>query len=118
MPRVLTLPEAAQLLHSHEDTVTEAIRTRGLPAAKVGRCWLFIDDDLIAWLRDQYSQPKPTAGDDTTCGSTDEARGASGGLTSPSRAARDLFAALAPQTRQRRRNGPPRLTAISGASSD
>ena len=115
MPQVLTLPQAAQLLHSHEDTVTEAIRARGLPAAKVGRCWLFIDEDVIAWLRGQYSQARTG---DQACGSTDAVRAASGGLTSPSRAGRDLLAALAPQTRPRRRNGPPRLTAITGGSND
>lgn len=56
MPRVLGLAAAARLLKAHPDTITEAIRTRGLPACKVGRAWLFIDDDLIAWVRSQYGQ--------------------------------------------------------------
>lgn len=46
MPRILTLAAAARMLKAHPDTIAEAIRTRGLPAAKVGRCWLFIDDDM------------------------------------------------------------------------
>lgn len=52
--RTLTLSEAADMLHTHVDTVSECIAARGLPAVKVGRDWLLVDEDLIAWLRTQY----------------------------------------------------------------
>lgn len=114
MPRILSLAQASRMLKAHPETITEAIRSRKLPATKVGRAWVFVDDDLIGWVRTQYHQPE-SAGS-TECGSTDAARVVSGGSTSARQAAVDLTAALAPRTKPRRRNGPPQLTAISGGS--
>ena len=121
-PRILTLTQAARLLKAHPDTVSEAIRERGLPAARLGRAYLFIEDDLIDWVRQQYSAPlqgsQAPQREKQACASIAEASAAPGGSTSPYRAASALSAALAPQTKPRRRNGPPRLTAISGGTSD
>lgn len=54
MASTLSLDEAAQLLKTSADTVSECIRFRGLPAAKIGRAWVLVDDDVIGWLRQQY----------------------------------------------------------------
>jgi excisionase family DNA binding protein len=54
MPRTLTLEEAGQVCKTTAETISEAIRTRGLPAARVGRAYVLIEDDVIAWLRTQY----------------------------------------------------------------
>ena len=53
--KTLNLREAAVFLHTH----AEELRTRakrGLsPGAKIGRSWVFINDDLAALIRTQYS---------------------------------------------------------------
>ena len=108
----LTLDEAAALLKTSPETVSDCVHNRGLPAAKIGRAFVLVESDVIEWLRGQYGAWK---GDDE-CGSTKEARLAPGGLISEKRAASALAEALAPRTSARRRKRPPRLRAISGGS--
>jgi len=50
----LSLDQAAVMLKTTPETVSECIRHRGLPAAKIGRAWVLVDDDVISWLRQQY----------------------------------------------------------------
>jgi len=55
--QTLNLEEAAQLLKLHPSTVLAKARAGDIPAAKPGKCWVFIDEDLIAWLRGMYATP-------------------------------------------------------------
>lgn len=50
----LSLEQAAAVLHTTADTVSDCIRHRGLPAARIGRAYVLIEADVIAWLREQY----------------------------------------------------------------
>lgn len=111
--RTLTLEEAAVILKTSADTVGECIRSRGLPAAKIGRAYVMVEADVIEWVRTQYGKQQ-----EKECVSTGEARRELGGSISDKQAATALAAALAPRTSGRRRNTPPRLRAISGGSSD
>jgi excisionase family DNA binding protein len=52
--RALSLKQAAALLNVHPNTVRTYAINGVLPAAKIGRDWRFIDDDLVAWLRRGY----------------------------------------------------------------
>lgn len=99
MSALLTLEEAAALLRSSPETVSAWIKHRGLPAAKPGRNYLIVHDDLIAWLRLQ------SAANDKgeACDSTDE--GKSGGPTFGTRAGA-LEEALRPRKKSPRGNGP------------
>ena len=106
MSRTLTLQEAADMLHVCPETVVWCINARGLPAAKIGRAWVLVDEDVIQWLRQQYRE-------EGRCDSGSAGEKQSGGPISPSQG-RELREALAPQTRRRRRNGPPDLRPISG----
>lgn len=112
MPATLSLDQAAALLHTTTETVSDCIHNRGLPAARIGRAYVLVDDDVIAWLRTQYGRWQ-----ETPCGSFHAANEASCGLTLASSAANALDAALAPRTARRRRNTPRPLHAISGAPS-
>ena len=114
MGRTLTLDEAARVLKTTAETVSECIRARSLPAAKIGRAWVLVEDDVIDWLRQQYSAQNTAGG--ALCGSTSVAKVAPGGLTSPLKACRDLTAALAPRTNPRRGSGARKLRAINGVS--
>lgn len=110
----LSLKEAADLMHTTPETVSDAIHNRGLPAARIGRAYVLVQSDVIEWLRAQYGAWKEQG----QCDSTAAAKPALGGLTSARREASALDAALAPQTSRRPRNTPPRLRKISGAKSD
>jgi len=99
MPRTLTLDEAAAMLHTCTDTVSECIRSRGLPAVKIGRAWVLVDDDVIGWVRSQYNR------EDTPCDYSVAEKTVRGTLQAPSQASA-LRAALAPRTERRRRPAP------------
>ena len=49
--RTLSISEAAEVLKVHENTVAELVGTGAIPAAKIGRAWVFIDDDLFDFVR-------------------------------------------------------------------
>jgi excisionase family DNA binding protein len=50
----LTLQQAAELLQLHPVTLRDKARAGVVPAAKVGKRWLFVEVDLWDWLRSQY----------------------------------------------------------------
>ena len=85
--RTLDLKEAAALLKMHPQTVRRLAIKGELPAAKPGKCWLFVEDDLLAWVRSRYvSARQVPAGQEvmTQWHSTKEATRNSGGSVSPS----------------------------------
>ena len=51
---VLTLEEAAKLLHLHPVTLKRKARSGEVPGIKRFKHWLFIEVDLIAFLRSHY----------------------------------------------------------------
>ncbi len=83
----LDLDQAAAFLRMHKVVLRNKCRAGEVPAAKVGKRWLFIEVDLINWLRLQYS-PQALQGDvmkeNETCHSTNERTATSGGLSLPS----------------------------------
>lgn len=56
----LNLTEAADLLKVHENRVMEWAAAGIIPGAKLGRAWVFIDDDLFAFLRRQITEQSAT----------------------------------------------------------
>jgi excisionase family DNA binding protein len=74
--QTLNLDEAALFLKCSDDTVRELAASGEIPAAKVGRAWVFVDVDLVEWLRTQYAHPE-----DKKCHSTSAAK--RGGSISP-----------------------------------
>lgn len=57
--RTLNLEQAAAFLHMHPYTVMQKVHTGEIPAAKPGKRWVFIEDDLADYLRGQYRAPSP-----------------------------------------------------------
>ena len=107
--RFLDLPEVADLLRTTPDTVSAMIRTEGLPAAKVGRAWVLIDEDVAAWLRFRYKGEK--------CDST-SARKAAPGMPRSTTAVGQLAAVLARSTAPKRKNGQTPSKPHSGEPTD
>ncbi|MBI2286377.1 MAG: helix-turn-helix domain-containing protein [Nitrosomonadales bacterium] len=52
--RVLNIEQAAEFLHLHPVTLQRMAKRREVPAAKLGRRWIFLEIDLVAYLRAQY----------------------------------------------------------------
>jgi len=71
-PPTLGLVEAAQLVKLHPSTLRERAASGAIPAAKLGRSWVFIEADLLAHVRAQYAP----------CPSTSKRTVRSGGSTS------------------------------------
>jgi excisionase family DNA binding protein len=60
--KTLDLAEASALLKLHPQTILQKARSGELPAAKLGKCWVFIQQDLIDWIRSQYTRPRQDVG--------------------------------------------------------
>ena len=60
--KTLDLLEAAKLLKLHPQTLLQRARASEIPAAKPGKCWVFIEEDLIDWIRSQYNRPQQDVG--------------------------------------------------------
>lgn len=56
--QTLDIVEAAEWLKCGTDTVQQLAASGQIPAAKVGRAWVFVDVDLVEWLRSQYKAPE------------------------------------------------------------
>ncbi|WP_425435879.1 helix-turn-helix domain-containing protein [Methylobacillus rhizosphaerae] len=50
----MEIEEAAQFIKVHPITLSEMARRGEIPAAKPGKKWVFIDVDLVEWLRSNY----------------------------------------------------------------
>ncbi|MHB1950440.1 MAG: helix-turn-helix domain-containing protein [Acidiferrobacteraceae bacterium] len=85
--KTLTLKEAAVFLKMHPQTLRRLALNAELPAARTGRRWVFIEEDLATWLRSRYSAVRQVpAGQEgiTPWHSTNDATQRSGGSASPS----------------------------------
>lgn len=55
----LGLREAARFLKIRADTLAKEANAGRIPGAKIGGCWVFLSEDLIAYVRSQYAKEKP-----------------------------------------------------------
>lgn len=49
----LNLEETAKFLKVHTETISRLAKNGQLPGAKIGRAWVFLEEDLVEYLRDQ-----------------------------------------------------------------
>lgn len=56
MNETLDLKEAATLLHCHQDTLRKLAADGKVPAAKVGRAWVFSRAHILAWPEELMNQ--------------------------------------------------------------
>jgi excisionase family DNA binding protein len=52
------LKEAAHFLRVHPEELRQRAKAGKIPGAKVGRCWIFLKDDLVQYLRSLYAAPR------------------------------------------------------------
>src|SRR3954464_12988698 len=102
---IIDMQGAAALLRCSEDRVLELINEEGLPGEKIGRGWIFVDIDIIEWLRERPSYwrgEKPAQ----PCSTSETIRRSS--CTSSSSVARQYAAALKQPTGTKPANGRTR----------
>jgi excisionase family DNA binding protein len=51
----LNADDAAALLHAESETVLQYARSGELPGTRIGKSWVFMRDDVIAFLRKQIA---------------------------------------------------------------
>jgi excisionase family DNA binding protein len=56
--KTLTLNQAAQFVQINPETVRRLAQARKIPCAKLGRKWVFIQQDLEQYIRNQYATPE------------------------------------------------------------
>ena len=102
-PRTLDLEAAANFLQISKEELRRRVKKGVVRGAKPGKCWAFLEDDLVDYFRSLY--PENQAGisenDEATC-STDA--GKRGGLILPHQSAREFDAVLAQRIKPRHKN--------------
>ena len=76
--------EASAYLGVHKDTLCGLAKAGKIPGVKVGRAWIFLDEDLTQYLRSQYKKACDNMG--TLWGSTQGTAHRIGGTSSASKA--------------------------------
>jgi hypothetical protein len=105
--KTLLLTEAANFLKMHPEEVRRRAKSGKLPGAKLGKCWVFILDDLVEYIRSQYSSPRQalrvvSEKEVNICHSTSAVT--RGGSHSPHQQESVLDALLAQPTKPKRKN--------------
>ena len=108
---VLTLQQASEFLQCHPETVRRLANSKQIPAAKIGRKWVFIKQDLAHYVRNQYSNGESVVqvvgnqGDKSLCQYTNETL--SGGLNSSHQTENEYNALLGLETDNKPQNMKP-----------
>jgi hypothetical protein len=56
--KTYNLAEAAHFLRIHPEELRQRTKAGRVPGAKIGRAWVFLEDDLVAYLRSHYPSPR------------------------------------------------------------
>ncbi|HAU0262587.1 TPA: helix-turn-helix domain-containing protein [Legionella pneumophila] len=51
----LNIEEASKFLGAHRETIRRMAASGELPGVKIGRSWVFIEQDLVMYMRNKYS---------------------------------------------------------------
>jgi Helix-turn-helix domain len=80
----LNLQQAAELLQIHPVTLQVKAKSGEIPGAKIGKCWVFVDIDLIDPIRSHYArQTLQGEQEKSLCHSINEKTRLFGGSRSP-----------------------------------
>jgi excisionase family DNA binding protein len=81
--QTLNLQQAAEFLKIHPVTLQAKAKSGEIPGAKPGKCWVFIDEDLVEYLRSTYNQPgkRMQATEDASCSLKEKKSGITNSLS-------------------------------------
>ena len=79
----LSLKQAAEFLRMHPQTLRSKAISGEIPGAKLGKSWVFVEEDLVDYIRSRYSKPGRASyeGGTTPC-STNAQKVVTGGVDS------------------------------------
>jgi len=100
-PQFLSAEKAAEMLDIHPMTLKKKARSGEIPAGKSGRKWVFLDVDLVEYIRAQYKAAN--APEIEPCHSTSAKIRSTTGYRS-SKTEEQYAAALGLQTARKRKN--------------
>ena len=104
--KTLNLEEAALFFKLHPEEVRCRTKAGIIPGVKLGKRWVFLEDDLVSYLRSLYAIPRQALqvghGEKQLCHSLNAVR--RGGLVSPHQAASELDALLQQKIKPKHRN--------------
>ncbi|WP_416186776.1 helix-turn-helix domain-containing protein [Glaciimonas sp. CA11.2] len=102
----LNLIEAAHFLRMHAEELRRRTKLGQIPGAKVGKCWVYIRQDLAEYVRSLYPQPRQalqvTQKKDELCRSINAV--VRGGSASPHLQESELDALLKQKSKLKRRS--------------
>jgi excisionase family DNA binding protein len=55
--KTFNLEEAAEFLKMNPEGLRRLAATKKIPAGKPGKCWCFLEEDLVNYLRSLYDNP-------------------------------------------------------------
>ncbi len=101
MSETLTLKKAAAFLNLSPEALRRKAKAGEIPGAKIGKRWIFLQEDLVEYIRSQYASgrraTRVTSNEEVKpCRSFAEKR--LGGLTSARQAEKELDALLKRRT--------------------
>ena len=102
------LEEAAMFLRLNSEVLRRKVLAGEIPGAKTGKGWLFVNIDLVNWLRTQYpdKRQEPQGAEDDkekpSCHSSNAAT--SGTFTSSRRTENEYEKALGLETKKKRKS--------------
>ena len=106
--KTLNLDEAAAFLHVHKEELRVRAKCGVIPGARVGRRWIFLEHDLISYVRSLYPVQRQALQSDIEKGADTchfaSLKATSGGLISTRRMEREYAEALGLEAGRRRRN--------------
>jgi hypothetical protein len=56
--KTFNLEEGAQFLKMNPEGLRRLAASKKIPAGKPGKCWCFLEEDLVNYLRSLYDQPR------------------------------------------------------------
>jgi excisionase family DNA binding protein len=60
--KTLNIDQAAEFLGVHKETARRMVASGQLPGVKIGRSWMFIEQDLVMHMRNKYSSSDASQG--------------------------------------------------------
>ncbi|HAU0967645.1 TPA: helix-turn-helix domain-containing protein [Legionella pneumophila] len=61
--KTLNIQQAAEFLGAHKETVRRLAANKQIPGVKIGRSWVFLEQDLVMHIRKKYSSHDASQGD-------------------------------------------------------
>jgi predicted DNA-binding transcriptional regulator AlpA len=119
--KILNSEQAAELFGFHRERFLGMVKRLGIPGKKIGRCWRFVDIDLLEWIRSSYAGAESASNERRKTGcrkSTNALTANCGGRKSNDQTAAEYDNLLGLNRKPTRKPGRGNLKLIYGSKPD